>query len=82
MYVLALIVVLAAGGTELRVLAPGGNVMRFPTKEACKVRLGQDYDRMVKESPEFPFALACVTPDQYDAMRKRMDARDRETLKL
>lgn len=82
MYVLALIITLATGELELLTYAPGDVVKRFDTKAECQEVLGRVYDQQVAEDPGSPFALACITPAQHAAVRKRLEDRAKKTLHL
>lgn len=80
MYVLALVVLLATGETALLSYAPGDTVKLFETKASCQEVLAKKFDEMVKAEPATNFMFACVTPTQYEAVRRRLEDRAKKTV--
>lgn len=81
MYVLALIAMLASGDTVLGIQTKDDKIRFYATKAECQVESNRQFDVRVKEDPSQPFALSCVTPEQFKAMADAMRERAKNTLK-
>lgn len=82
MYILALVIMIATGETVLMTYSPDDKVKLFETKPECQKELAKKFDELVKSEPSSNFLFACVTPDQYEATRKRLEERTKKTTYL
>lgn len=80
MFILALVVIFATGETGLLSYAPGDTVKLFETRAACQEVLAKKFDEMVKAEPTTNFMFACVSPTQYEAVRRRLEERAKKTV--
>lgn len=82
MYILALVIMIATGETVLMSYSPDDQVKLFGTKPECQKMLAKKFDELVKSDPSTNFMFACVTPEQFEATRKRLEERTKKTLYL